>query len=232
VPDMTATAALGGRTLGTATFKGRSIVAQQLRLAMPDLLRVVAAGSDDTLAFSRAGTGRLYYSTRFQFALEKPPTALDQGMRIERRYESFVEGGIGAVGTSFAAGDLVRVVLRVITPQERRYVAVTDPIPAGFEAVDGWFSTTASDLARASSEFGGDGAPWWTRWQHGGFDRVEKFDDRVVLFGTRLSDGSHEYSYLVRATTSGTFTAPGAWAEQMYAPEVNGRSAPATVIVK
>lgn len=232
VPDMTATAALGTRTLGTATFRGRSIVAQQLRLAMPDLLRIAEAGATDTLAIGRAGSGRLYYSTRFQHALTQALPALDQGIRIERRYESFVENGDGREGTSFAGGDLVRVVLRVTLPKERRYVAVSDPVPAGFEAVDGWFSTTASDMARQSSTSGDDNASWWQRWQRGGFDHVEKFDDRVVLFGTRLSDGTHEYSYLVRATTSGTFTAAGAWAEEMYAPEVNGRSAPATVVVK
>jgi len=232
IPDMTATAAIGTRTLGTATFQGRSIVAQQLQLAMPDVLRIAEAGATDTLAISRAGSGRLYYSTRFQYALQRAMPALDQGFLVERRYESFVDEGNGQVGTSFAAGDLVRVVLRVTLPRERRYVAVTDPIPAGFEAVDGWFSTTASDMARQSSMSEDDGGSWWQRYQRGGFDHVEKFDDRVVLFGTRLSDGTHEYSYLVRATTSGTFTAAGTWAEEMYAPEVNGRSAPATVVIR
>jgi hypothetical protein len=62
-----------------------------------------------------------------------------------------------------------------------------------------------------------------------GFDHVEKHDDRVTLFATRLSSGLHEFSYLVRATTSGTFRAAGTVAEQMYAPEVRGR-ADATVL--
>ncbi|MBK9241969.1 MAG: hypothetical protein IPL75_17375 [Acidobacteria bacterium] len=232
VPDMTATAAIGERTVGTARFQGRSLVAQELRLAMPDLLRLAAAGSTTQLTMSKAGTGRLYYATRFQYALQQALPALDQGIRVERRYETFVENGDGRVDTSFSAGDLVRVVLRVTLPKERRYVAVTDPVPAGFEAVDGWFRTTASDLARESSGSGDDGASWWRRWQRGGFDHVQKFDDRVVIFATRLSDGTHEYSYLVRATTSGTFTAQGTWAEEMYAPEVNGRSAPATVVIR
>lgn len=199
---------------------------------MPDLLRLAAAGSTTQLTMSKAGTGRLYYATRFQYALQQALPALDQGIRVERRYETFVENGDGRVDTSFSAGDLVRVVLRVTLPKERRYVAVTDPVPAGFEAVDGWFRTTASDLARESSGSGDDGASWWRRWQRGGFDHVQKFDDRVVIFATRLSDGTHEYSYLVRATTSGTFTAQGTWAEEMYAPEVNGRSAPATIVIK
>ena len=65
-----------------------------------------------------------------------------------------------------------------------------------------------------------------------GFDHVEKGDDQVRLFAMRLGEGRHEFSYLVRATTGGTFQAAGAWAEQMYAPEVFGRTATITVVVK
>lgn len=231
-PDMTATAAVGTTRLGAATFRGRSVVSQRLHVAMPELLRAIAAGPSPALTLSREGTGRLYASARLTFTPTAPAPARDQGLRVERRYERFVENGDGQVTTAFAAGDLVRVVLRVTTPQERRYVAVVDALPAGFEAVDGYFRTTASDLARDASVAGDAGGSWWTRWQRGGFDHVEKHDDRVQLFATRLSDGTHEFSYLVRATTAGTFTAAGPMAELMYAPEVNGRAAPATVVVK
>ena len=37
---------------------------------------------------------------------------------------------------AFAAGALVRVTLKLVVTKERRYVAVTDPLPAGFEAVE------------------------------------------------------------------------------------------------
>ena len=50
---------------------------------------------------------------------------------------------------------------------------------AGFEAVDGWFKTTASDMARDASRDDADTGHWWERWERGGFDMVEKFDDRV-----------------------------------------------------
>lgn len=231
-PDMTALATLGAARLGTATFRGRSVVAQRLQIAMPDLLRAVAAGSSAALTLSRTGTGRLYASARLTYTPLTPPPARDQGMRMERRYERFVENGEGPVSTSFAPGDLVRVVLRLTTPQERRYVAVVDTLPAGFEPVDGYFRTTASDLARESSVSGDADKSWWSRWQRGGFDHVEKHDDRVHLFATRLSDGTHEFSYLVRATTAGTFSAAGPAAEMMYAPEVNGRAAASTVVIR
>ena len=58
---------------------------------------------------------------------------------------------------------------------------------------------------------------------------MERHDDRVQLFATRLSDGLHEFSYIVRATTAGTFRTAPARAEEMYEPEVFGRT-PTTVI--
>jgi uncharacterized protein YfaS (alpha-2-macroglobulin family) len=199
---------------------------------MPDLLKHVTQGAERELAFSRAGTGRLYYTTRLQFVPGAPLPPSDQGIHVERRYERFVEnGGDSPASTTFNAGDLVRVTLAVTLPKERRYVAVSDMLPAGFEAVDGWFRTTAGDLARDASQQSSD-VSWMERWRRGGFDHVEKHDDRVLLFATRLSDGRHEFSYLVRATTSGTFHAAGTWAEEMYAPEVNGRTAAATVVIK
>ena len=199
---------------------------------MPDLLRELAAGAEADLAIERAGSaGRLYYAARVQFVPATPAPVSDQGMRVERRYERFVENGETPASTSFNAGDLVRVTLSVTLPKERRFVAVSDPLAAGFEAVDSWFTTTAADMARDASSQPVDGSYelWWRR---GGFDRVEKFDDRVQLFATRLSEGRHEFSYLVRATSSGTFHAPGTWAEEMYAPDVNGRTAPATIVIK
>ncbi len=231
-PNMTATVAIGSTTAGTATFKGRSTTAQTVRLAMPDLIRQVAAGAERDLTVTRTGTGHVYYSARLQFALAEPPPAVDQGILVERRYEKFNENGpSGPASTSFAAGDLIRVTLALTIPKERLYVAVTDTMPAGVEAVDSWFRTTASDLAKDASAQPEDRS-WFARFRRGGFDHVEKFDDRVVLFATRLSEGRHEFSYLVRATTSGTFTVAGTRAEEMYAPEVYGRSTPVVVEIK
>jgi hypothetical protein len=50
-------------------------------------------------------------------------------------------------------------------------------------------------------------------------------DDRVLLFADSLRAGIHTHRYLARALSSGVFGQPGTKAEQMYAPEVFGRSA-------
>jgi len=85
---------------------------------------------------------------------------------------------------------------------------------------------TASDFCR--SRF----ASWFAWWERGGFDYVERHDDRVDLFATRLATGRHAFTYVVRATTAGTFRTAPAHAEEMYEPEVFGRTATAIVEVR
>jgi len=113
---------------------------------------------------------------------------------------------------------------------EGRYLALTDPLPAGVEPIDGWLQTTARDLAEeATRETESGWASWWRR---GTFNHVDRHDDRIVAFATRLGSGRHEFSYLVRATTAGTFHAAGTRLEAMYAPELGGRSRAATLTIK
>jgi uncharacterized protein YfaS (alpha-2-macroglobulin family) len=73
---------------------------------------------------------------------------------------------------------------------------------------------------------------WRDWWDRGGFDHIERHDDRVLLFATRLSEGKHEFSYIVRATTAGVFRTAPAHIEEMYEPEVFGRTPTALIEVK
>ena len=111
-------------------------------------------------------------------------------------------------------------------------MAVTDPLPAGFEPVESWFATTAAALGAKQDDQGDARATGRRWWQRGGFDHVERHDDRVQLFATRLSEGRHEFSYVVRATTAGTFRTAPARAEEMYEPEVFGRTATTVIEVQ
>ncbi len=65
-----------------------------------------------------------------------------------------------------------------------------------------------------------------------GFDHAERHDDRVQLFATRLHEGTHVYSYVARATTAGTFRTAPTHAEEMYTPEIFGRTASTVIEVK
>jgi hypothetical protein len=232
-PDFRALVTLGRRTLADQQFRGRSAEAQVKDVPMAEVA-AAAGGETIDLAFRKEGAGTLHYMARLRYA----PAALvlggaDQGFSVRREYRPAAPSGAeiaGAPLTSFRAGDLVRVTLTFAVPKERRYVAVTDPLPAGFEAVETLFATTAADLARDRA-VGAEGADWTDWWMRGGFDRVERHDDRVLLFATRLAEGEHVFSYVARATTAGVFRTAPTYAEEMYEPEVFGRTPTDTVTV-
>ena len=236
-PDFTATVTRGDAPLARERFQGRSTTSRTTDIPMAKLL-ATKTPAEQPLTFSRDGSGRLFYSARLRYAEDRLyQEGLDQGIRITRTYEPYVENGSKPPSQTYKAGDLVRVTLALQLTKERRYVAVTDPLPAGFEAVESWFASSSAALANADREDHGDRQEdvqddWSEWWQSSRFDHVERHDDRIQLFATRLSEGHHEFSYVVRATTSGTFRTAPAHAEEMYEPEVFGRTATAIVEVQ
>jgi hypothetical protein len=232
VPDFRAVVKLASDDIANQAFQGRSTEATVHEVPMATLTAKAAPGATRELSFSREGTGTLFYVARLRYAADRLyQDGLDSGFRIERRYAPYVENGTEPPPSlSFKAGDLVRVTLTFELSKERRFVAVTDPLPAGFEPVESWFATTAATLSTEQRRDQAQGS-WWNWWQRGGFDHVERHDDQVRLFATRLAEGHHEFSYIVRATTSGTFRTAPARVEEMYEPEVFGRTGTATVEV-
>ncbi len=233
VPDFRAVVKLGTEDLAREQFKGRSTEASSKDLPMSQVLARAEPGASRPLTFTREGAGTLFYVARLRYAADELyQQGLDAGMRIERTYAPYVEKGRSAPSLAYKAGDLVRVTLTFNLTKERRFVAVTDPLPAGFEPVESWFATTAASLAQAQDSQGAENHGWFDWWQGGGFDHVERHDDRVLLFATRLSEGRHTFSYVARATTAGTYRTAPARAEEMYEPEIFGRTATAVIEVK
>lgn len=116
--------------------------------------------------------------------------------------------------TEFALGELVEIRTFVWCREPREYVALEIPLPAGLEPVD----SRLRNAARVDE-------------QDGGFEHVEKRDDRMFASATRLSAGVHELVTVARAATPGRFAAPAPRAEEMYAPEVSGRGEPQSIEV-
>jgi uncharacterized protein YfaS (alpha-2-macroglobulin family) len=233
VPDFTGVAMLGDHAVAREQFKGRSTQSAAAELPMPQVLASAPAGSSRPLIFARDGAGTLFYATRLRYAADELfQQGLDNGIRIERTFAPYVENGTRAAATSYKAGDLVRVTLTLRLTKERRFVAVTDPLPAGFEPLDSWFATTARSIQTSGTNADDSETTWESWWQRGGFDHVERHDDRVELFATRLSEGPHQFTYVVRATTAGTFRTAPARAEEMYEPEIFGRTATAVITVQ
>lgn len=225
-PDFVATVKLGQKEVAKATFAGRTLASEQAAVPMNAL---GADAGEQPMVFAAAGTGRLYYGARLRYApREMPTTARDGGLIVQRWYT--LDGRSSEAVESVTEGALVRVHLRVATHQERHYVAIEDPLPAGLEPIDTSLATTgrlaeapgdAGPGAEAGSEaLDGERQPSW----YSPFDHIEMRDDRILLFADRLAPGVHSYTYVARATTAGTFVRPPARAEEMYTPEVSGRS--------
>ncbi len=234
VPDFTARVTLGRDTLIAEPFKGRSLDPVHRAVPIRDLLGKEAPTS---LVFEKSGTGVLYYAATLRYApVATDLPALDRGLVVQRWFEPWRGGG---ASLSYKAGDLVRLRVRVATPQERRWVVVEVPLPAGLESVDPALATSARtpravSTNTATPENGGDEgeegdeeSPWATRFWNP-FNHRELRDDRVLLFADELPPGVHEMTIAARATTPGTFVLGAARAAEMYTPEVFGRSAGGT----
>jgi uncharacterized protein YfaS (alpha-2-macroglobulin family) len=230
-------------TAGSGVVGDTSISLQGLLTDLPNdaeerkLLRVsLDARGQGTPSSSAAGYAAYYYITVNEVPREPPVTPSEQGIQVERWYESY---DTGKPLVSVAEGELVRVRLRVTVRDERHFVVLDDALPAGLEAVDLSLRTTAALPGPGTSmenelgqpepgEPGTEASPWgygswdagwWSPWDH-----RELRDDRVVYAATVLWPGSYTATYVARATTPGVFVRPPAHAEEMYNPAVNGRS--------
>jgi len=230
-PAFDATVSLGARTLAQTRFEGKSLDARPHQFGL-ELL--AGAAPIAPLTLTAQGKGSLYYGARLTYMpTALPTTPVDAGLMVQRWYTLEPDGARPAPDAaqvrSVREGALVRVHVRLATPRQRHYVALEDPLPSGLEPVDTTLETSAqrTSLQAATDFVESNEAPptsAWTRAWYSVFDRVELRDDRVVLFSNHLPPGVHDFSYLARATTAGTFVLKPARAEAMYAPEQWGRS--------
>ena len=164
-PDFRAVVKLGTEDLAREEFKGRTTTSKTSDVPMSRVLTLAPSGTSRPLTFTREGTGTLFYASRLRYASDELfQEGLDNGFQIARSYAPYVETGTRPAATSYKAGDLVRVTLSFNLTKERRYVAVTDPLPAGFEAVESWFATTAASLAREQDDQGDRSSDNWFSW--------------------------------------------------------------------
>ncbi|NND76096.1 MAG: hypothetical protein HKN44_13920 [Ilumatobacter sp.] len=241
-PDFVARAWLGETYAVEAEFRGRSTETSLTTVPMADLIQAtapadgggvdgepVADGTD--LIVAKDGPGRLYYRLGLRYApddLQLDPR--DEGFVVERIYEAVDDPGdvtrLADGSWQIAAGASVRVRLTMVADARRTHVALIDPLPAGLEAVNPAFATSTTFAPEDGADAARSGWWWWTWYQHQNLR-----DDRAEAYTSYLPGGTYEYTYIARATTPGTFVVPPTRAEEIYAPEVFGRSASDTVIV-
>jgi uncharacterized protein YfaS (alpha-2-macroglobulin family) len=247
-PDFTARVFLGEAELASAPFSGRSVA--QARTSIPAANLTSAQGAP--LAFAVDGKGRLFYEARLRYARKQmPDKPIDRGFFVRKTLRPVTTEGLAealrsvpdAGARSFEGGSLVLADVVVVTPSPREFVVIDDPLPAGLEAVDMRLATTAGALSKAKL----DDEPSWDEGEETDEETDDAFakgeaytpswfireirDDRVLFFVDHMAAGMYRYRYLARATTLGSFVLPPTRAEEMYTPEVFGRTGGGAVSV-
>jgi len=198
---------------------GKSVAQQSVNranLAQQQSVTLNVMPGDHAIRIVKRGEGRVYFATAQQYYIATETVGAAKSMDGPMVTREYLDPKTNKTLTSFKVGDIVRVKLTVDAPRESWYMMITDPLPAGFEAINYSLNTSGVEPRGARS--------YWSR--------PDLRDNRAVFFTTYLWKGKHTYAYLVRATTSGTFRALPAEVTPMYEPEVWGRSASMNVTVK
>lgn len=133
-------------------------------------------------------------------------------------------------------GDLIKVTVEFedkFSDDEKysilHYLAIEDPIPAGFIPVN---SSLKNDSLPASER---DNEEAYCGWREGAYtfyaDHQEMQNDKLVAFKNRFWSGRFRLVYYVRAVCEGDFKMKPTRISLMYDPEIYGMTAPKTISV-
>lgn len=227
-------AAAGDVTLlGNATFASVQDPQKLLRRA----LTAADPGRSGKVVFDKTGAGRLYYSTRLEFApKDEAAKSANNGLEVVREYSLKRDGKwlLLKGGEQLARGELVRVDLYVKTPAARHYVVVDDPVPGLLEPVNTDLATESTFDDRNAVYEGAAGAYWFSNkdgWETFGrygysFYHRELKHDAVRYYADQLPAGSYHLAYAAQVIAAGEFTAQPTFAGEMYDIDVFGRGLP------
>jgi alpha-2-macroglobulin len=224
-PNFSAKIKIAGRDIVNEMFKGRTLDCKVSENKLSDY----EAGKNYDVDISKNGSGRLYYTLRMIYYPKERKNGVDEGYSVMKTIEPL--SGKSENKNEFSTGSIIKISLNIVTTEDRNYVAVDDPLPAGFEVVQTTFETESDELKISDEQ---QESPEEEEYDYvpKTFDHVERYSDKVLIFATSMKAGVHKYSYLARAVTSGKFILPATRAEGMYEPEVFGRTSERVITIK
>jgi hypothetical protein len=220
-PNFAVVAALPGappKILRTS-FHGFAKTVANVTLPMDEIAR-----GSQRVVLEKKGTGTLHYIVDLTYRAQDSSPGIYKGVRVDRIVREpgsapplFSFGLAPQSAVSVVAAHVFDIEDRVVIDHPVDNIVVTDPLPAGFEAIDQSFRTASpADLEGADTM---------------NVDYQSIYKDRVVSFVSHLEAGSYAIHYLVRSVTPGTYAWPGADAMLQYAPEEFGRTATSKLTV-
>ena len=219
-PNFVAKVQLAGKKLGEKRFEGDRNPNLEVKVPITDLPR----GRHDLL-LQKSGQGELHYLAAYRYRLQGNQPGRFNGLRVTREINRVGEQMLQRIGLyafdqplSLPSGQVFDIGLEIIADHPVEHVVITDPLTAGFEAVDASFQTSTAALQAKADN-----------WQVG-FKTI--YRDRIVAYADHLEPGVYHLHYLVRSVTPGTFIYPGAKIHLQYTPEEFGRTADSTLILE
>ncbi|MGM9991327.1 MAG: Ig-like domain-containing protein [Candidatus Bruticola sp.] len=228
-PDFAVNLWLGRDYVGKHKFQGRSTDYQVSHVPMEFI------EDQSNLIVAKNGPGRLYYRLGLKYALKNLKSEpIEAGFAVARTYEGVDDPNdvrrIDGSTWKFKLGSRVRCSTTLVAPARRAHVALSVPLPAGCEILNSALKMTEElpndDQERVQP------LPYWSYFQFNPFDHQNLRDDKAEVFSLIMPGGEYKYSFICRASSPGTFVVPPAKAEEMYAPEVFGRTGSIKVIIK
>jgi uncharacterized protein YfaS (alpha-2-macroglobulin family) len=212
----TATVTVGGKVVAKRVIRGGDIAVVRVPLG--------GVGGDDVqVAVDHAA----HVGVRATLARVDDGKPLSHGYTVDREY---LDAKSASPIDHVRAGDIVTVKLTIHADAAHKWIALVDPMPAGFEALDAKLATGGDDAAARDDQ---PKNPWARYWGTGVlWDHQDMHDDRVAWFADFMQQGVYTVTYRARATIAGTFAAAPAHIEAMYQPGVNGRSEAKVVTVE
>ncbi len=237
-PDMTILTKLGQETMGETRF--RDMRDKPVELSRP--IQANDPGRKTAVTIEREGEGRLYYSAGMIYAPVKPNTEpINAGIDIKREYavERNGEWILLKSPMEIKRGELVRVDLFVSIPAARNFLVINDPVPGGLEPVNSDLATS-SIVDAQKGEYKPAGGSWWFHygdWSYYGISRWSFYHRELrhhaaIFYSEYLAPGNYHLLYTAQAIASGEFTVMPAHAEEMYDPDVFGKSGAGILKVK
>ncbi|MCR4791105.1 MAG: alpha-2-macroglobulin family protein, partial [Treponemataceae bacterium] len=180
-----------------------------LSLAGTSVLRGTFADSAEKVKFTSDKTMPLFYGiSQAGFERQLPEKAVKDGLEVSREY--FNENG-GKL-SEIKVGDTVTVKISFrSTKGLLRNMAMIDMCPAGLE----------TDIPSIRS---GDTGEWKA-------DYVDIREDRIVIYGS-VTEKVSTFTYKAKAVSSGKFTVPPMFAENMYNKDIRALSPHEPMVIK
>ena len=195
-----------------------------------------------TVTINKKGEGRFYYTTKLTYASkEKATNRVNAGIDIRREYSVKKDGKWTLLKSADAIrrGELVKVDLFVSLPTARQFVVVDDAVISGLEPVNRDLATNSKNDADEAKELIPQNSWYFKRdnWQHfsfarWGFYHKELNHDNVRFYSDYVSGGNYHLSYIAQAIATGSFSVLPAHAQEMYDPDVYGKSLGFTLDIK